>query len=212
MRQGLRLRRHQPQPGPVGRALDLAAAVGPAVVSDLREDGGTRHPRHDPRFHQLQRLLSHHGRALSERRHHGFHAMPDLGSVQGFPDPEIPDPAWRRRGALSLGEVPRPGAGAEEAAAEGALVEEYLLRHLRLSPARHRPLTKVIPVDNILFASEMIGAVKGIDPETGFPYDDTKRYIEASTILGAQDKHRVYEGNARRVFPRLDAALKAKGK
>jgi len=53
---------------------------------------------------------------------------------------------------------------------------------------------------------------EGIDPETGFPYDDTKRYIEASTILSAQDKHKVYEGNARRVFPRLDAALKAKGK
>jgi 4-oxalmesaconate hydratase len=54
--------------------------------------------------------------------------------------------------------------------------------------------------------------VRGIDPETGFYYDDTKRYIEASTILSAQDKHKVYEGNARRVFPRLDAALKAKGK
>jgi 4-oxalmesaconate hydratase len=38
----------------------------------------------------------------------------------------------------------------------------------------------VIPVENILFASEMIGAVRGIDPETGFNYDDTKRYIEAS--------------------------------
>ena len=34
--------------------------------------------------------------------------------------------------------------------------------------------------------------------------------IEASTILSAADKHKVYEGNARRVFPRLDAALKAK--
>jgi malate dehydrogenase (oxaloacetate-decarboxylating) len=28
----------------------------------------------------------------------------------------------------------------------------------------------------------------------------------------AADKQKVYEGNARRVFPRLDAALKAKGK
>ena len=37
----------------------------------------------------------------------------------------------------------------------------------------------MIPVDNVLFASEMIGAVRGIDPETGFYYDDTKRYIEA---------------------------------
>ncbi len=53
----------------------------------------------------------------------------------------------------------------------------------------HQPgidlLTKVIPIDNILFASEMIGAVRGIDPETGHYYDDTKRYIEASTSSAA---------------------------
>ncbi|MDE2565358.1 MAG: amidohydrolase family protein, partial [Burkholderiales bacterium] len=79
----------------------------------------------------------------------------------------------------------------------------------------HQPgidlLTQVIPVDNILFASEMIGAVRGIDPETGHYYDDTKRYIEASTILNGDDRWKVYEGNARRVYPRLDAALKRKG-
>ena len=70
----------------------------------------------------------------------------------------------------------------------------------------------MIPVENILFASEMIGAVRGIDPETGHYYDDTKRYIEASTSLTPTTAHQIYEGNARRVFPRLDAALKAKGK
>ena len=47
----------------------------------------------------------------------------------------------------------------------------------------HQPgidlLIKVIPVDNMLFASEMIGAVRGIDPETGHYFDDTKRYIDA---------------------------------
>ena len=73
-------------------------------------------------------------------------------------------------------------------------------------------LTKVIPVDNILFASEMIGAVRGIDPETGAYYDDTKRYIEGSHQLSHAQKQQIYEGNARRVFPRLDAALKKKGK
>ncbi|MFX9877841.1 amidohydrolase family protein, partial [Acinetobacter baumannii] len=80
----------------------------------------------------------------------------------------------------------------------------------------HQPgidlLTKVIPVENVLFASEMIGAVRGIDPETGFYYDDTKRYIEGAKSLTAEDRHKIYEGNARRVFPRIDAALKAKGK
>jgi 4-oxalmesaconate hydratase len=56
----------------------------------------------------------------------------------------------------------------------------------------------------------MIGAVRGIDPETGFNYDDTKRYVEAAAI-DAEDRYKIYEGNARRVYPRLDAALKAKG-
>src|SRR3569832_274322 len=79
----------------------------------------------------------------------------------------------------------------------------------------HQPgidlLNTVIPVRNVLLASEMIGAVRGIDPTTGNYYDDTKRYIDASTILSAQDKHAIFEGNTRRVFPRLDARLKQKG-
>ncbi len=78
----------------------------------------------------------------------------------------------------------------------------------------HQPgidlLVKVIDLDNILFGSEMVGAVRGIDPTTGQYFDDTKRYIDA-LALPAADKARIYEHNARRVFPRLDAVLKRKG-
>jgi len=74
----------------------------------------------------------------------------------------------------------------------------------------HRPgielLFKVIPVDNILFGSEMVGAVRGIDPETGRYFDDTKRYIE-SIPLSEEDRRKIFEGNARRVYPRLGARL-----
>jgi len=73
-------------------------------------------------------------------------------------------------------------------------------------------LTRVLPIDNILFASEMIGAVRGIDPQTNHHYDDTKRYIEASTQLTPAHKRQIYEANARRVYPRLDAALKQRGR
>ncbi|MGH6967585.1 MAG: amidohydrolase family protein [Stellaceae bacterium] len=70
----------------------------------------------------------------------------------------------------------------------------------------HQPgidlLLKVVPADNILFASEMVGAVRGIDPETGHYYDDTKRYIDAAN-LSAADKAKIYSGNSRKVFPRL---------
>jgi 4-oxalmesaconate hydratase len=58
----------------------------------------------------------------------------------------------------------------------------------------------------------MFGAVRGIDPQTGNYYDDTKRYIESSKILSDADRFQIYEGNVRRVFPRLDALLQTKGK
>jgi 4-oxalmesaconate hydratase len=75
----------------------------------------------------------------------------------------------------------------------------------------HQPgidlLLKVIPHDNILFASEIVGAVKGIDPETGFHYDDTRRYIEAAQGLDAATRTRIFSGNALKVYPRLAARL-----
>jgi 4-oxalmesaconate hydratase len=72
----------------------------------------------------------------------------------------------------------------------------------------HQPgidlLLDVIPVDNVLFASEMVGAVRGIDPETGFNYDDTRRYVDGAAVTDAE-RQQIFEDNARRVFPRLDA-------
>ena len=73
----------------------------------------------------------------------------------------------------------------------------------------HQPgidlLLKVIPADNILFASEMVGAVKGIDPETGFNYDDTKRYVDAAKGLSKEEKEKIFQGNVRKVYPRFAA-------
>ncbi len=94
-------------------------------------------------------------------------------------------------------------------------LKEHLLKNIFFDTCvYHQPgidlLLKVIPVENILFASEMIGAVRGIDPESGFMYDDTKRYIEGAPQLSAADRANIYEGNARRVFGRLNAALPAR--
>ena len=94
------------------------------------------------------------------------------------------------------------------------LLTEHLLNNIFFDTCvYHQPgidlLNTVIPVKNVLFASEMIGAVRGIDPETGNYYDDTKRYIEASKLLSDEDRHQIYEANARRVFPRLDALLQS---
>jgi 4-oxalmesaconate hydratase len=73
-------------------------------------------------------------------------------------------------------------------------------------------LTKVVPIDNILFASEMLGAVPGIDPDTGHHFDDTKRYIDQVEGLSEESRHKIFEGNVRRVYPRLDRLLKKRGR
>ena len=57
----------------------------------------------------------------------------------------------------------------------------------------------------------MFGAVKRVDRETGHYFDATKRYIDALQLSDA-GQHKVFEANARRVFPRPDAQLKAKGR
>ena len=77
----------------------------------------------------------------------------------------------------------------------------------------HQPgielLLKVIPQDNVLFASEIVGAVKGIDPETGHHFDDTKRYINAIDWVTPEQRAKIFSGNTLKVFPRLKAQLAA---
>jgi 4-oxalmesaconate hydratase len=57
----------------------------------------------------------------------------------------------------------------------------------------------------------MVGAVRGIDPRTGHHVDDTRRYVEAVGPAPG-DREKVFQRNARRVYPRLDAALAARGR
>ena len=92
------------------------------------------------------------------------------------------------------------------------LLEKHLLDNIFFDTCvYHQPgidlLTRVIPIENILFASEMIGAVRDVDPITGHFYDDTKRYIQAAD-LSESERSRIFETNARRVYPRLDSILK----
>src|SRR6185436_14129611 len=96
------------------------------------------------------------------------------------------------------------------------LLSEHLLENVFFDTCvYHLPgielMAKVVPIDNILFASEMLGAVKGIDPETGHHYDDTKRYIDQVKTLSEADRYKIFEGNARRVYPRLDRLLAKRG-
>jgi 4-oxalmesaconate hydratase len=64
-------------------------------------------------------------------------------------------------------------------------------------------LIKVVGVDHVLFASEMVGAVNTIDPATGRWFDDTKPYVDGIAWLTDADRQKLFEDNARRVYSRL---------
>ena len=129
-----------------------------------------------------------------------FHYFPTLKFIIAHRGGAVPYPSGRYRGIAQHLKLPP--------------LRELLLRNVYFDTCVYHQagidlLTKVIPIDNILFASEMVGAVKSIDPETGHYFDDTKRYIEAVPWLREEDKRKIYEGNARNVYSRLEARLKA---
>ena len=94
-------------------------------------------------------------------------------------------------------------------------LEESILRNVSFDTCVYHKrgmelLLDIIPAENILFASEMIGAVRSVDPETGRRFDDTKYTLDSIDSLGDTDRQAVYGGNALRVFARLDGVLKAR--
>ncbi|MBB3083916.1 amidohydrolase family protein [Geodermatophilus sabuli] len=126
-----------------------------------------------------------------------FRDLPDLRFVIPHGGGAVPYHWGRFRGLADM--LGRPA------------VEEAVMRNVFFDTCvYHQPgidlLFEVIDVDNILFGSEMVGAVRGIDPRTGNYFDDTRRYVEALDLT-PEDREKVFEGNVRRVYPRLNAAL-----
>jgi len=74
----------------------------------------------------------------------------------------------------------------------------------------HQPgidlLLDVVPKENVLFASEMLGAVRGADPATGIEWDNTLRYLENAKLTD-EERGQVMTGNALRVYPGLARRL-----
>lgn len=98
--------------------------------------------------------------------------------------------------------------GLVQAMADKPDLEELVLNNVYFDTCvYHQPgidlLLDVIPAENILFASELLGAVRGIDANTGHHYDDTRRYIDASKSASDAEKELIYSANAQRVFSRL---------
>ena len=131
-----------------------------------------------------------------------FKDLPDLRFIIPHGGGAVPYHWGRYRGLADMLERPT--------------LDEHVMKNVFFDTCvYHQPgidlLFDVIDIDNLLFGSEMVGAVRGIDPQTGHYFDDTKRYVDALPISD-EDQHKVYELNARRVFPRLDAALNARGR
>jgi len=60
-------------------------------------------------------------------------------------------------------------------------------------------------VDNVLFATEMFGAVNAIDPKTGRNFEDLVPIFQSIDWLSDEERTKITEGNARKVFSRMFA-------
>jgi 4-oxalmesaconate hydratase len=63
-------------------------------------------------------------------------------------------------------------------------------------------LIRKIGVDNVVFSTEMLGTAKAIDPQTGKYFDDTVGMVKSIEWLTDQDRYKIFEGNARKLYSR----------
>jgi 4-oxalmesaconate hydratase len=109
---------------------------------------------------------------------------------------------WGRFKGMAEGNQAPTGSDA----AGWSLLDELMANIFFDTCVYHQPgvdlLVDVVPIENILFGSEMVGAVKGLNPETGEYYDDTKLYIDRAALT-AEQRTAIFEGNVQRVYPRL---------
>lgn len=66
-------------------------------------------------------------------------------------------------------------------------------------------LIKLVGSDRVLFGTENPGSGTALNPETGRSFDDIYALIESIDFLTEEDKSNIYENNARRLFPHLNA-------
>lgn len=111
------------------------------------------------------------------------------------------------------GAVPYHWGRFEGMAADKGWDFESLWNHIYFDTCvYHQPgidlLLDVVPPENILFGSETIGAVRGLNSETGRHYDDTRFYIDNAAI-DDETRQMIYYENALRVYPGLSVAASA---
>ncbi len=100
---------------------------------------------------------------------------------------------WRRHSALHALEKRRPFEEmVKRLYFDAALYDQDSLELLirRMGP------------DRVLYASEMFGTAKAVDPTTGRTYDDTVPMVKAISWLSDEDRWKIFEGNARCLYTR----------
>jgi 4-oxalmesaconate hydratase len=65
-------------------------------------------------------------------------------------------------------------------------------------------LIRKMGADNVLFATETFGTAKDVDPQIGKLFDDTVDFVKEVDWLSDDDRHKIFEGNARKLFTRAE--------
>ena len=68
-------------------------------------------------------------------------------------------------------------------------------------------LIRTVGVDNVIYASEMLGGVNCTNAATGRSFDDNLELVSWIAGLSAADKKKIFEENAFKAYPRLSARL-----
>ncbi|HYH21378.1 MAG TPA: amidohydrolase family protein [Azospirillum sp.] len=66
-------------------------------------------------------------------------------------------------------------------------------------------LFRTVGVDNCLFGTERPGTGSAFNPDWNHDFDDLKPVIEGIGFLSAEDRHKIFEGNARHVYAKAFA-------
>jgi 4-oxalmesaconate hydratase len=88
-----------------------------------------------------------------------------------------------------------------------AFVKRFYFDTTVYSPDAMDMLVKVVGVDNIIFASEMLGGVNTVDPHSGRSFDDNKPCLDAILWLAGPDRKKIFEENVRHAYPRVGPIL-----
>lgn len=105
-------------------------------------------------------------------------------------------------------QIGRFNAGSAKSGAQGSFSKGLFIDRMRkmyfdtvlYSKEALELLIKVVGADHILYGSECPGVGSSINHETGETYDKTVPLIESIEWLSAEDKYKIFEGNAKKVF------------